>query len=145
MLENRCPASRRRHLRCVRRCAAPRAARSRELQALPSRAQRPLGTGGAAPGGRGSNTVTGHHGRPQVGCQRYLGGSQRSGCLGWTEENGQPLVQAGKEAKTSRGQRKDRDPGGTPGQGGRLVLKPGSQTSPKYPVFLVSFQQVFFN
>lgn len=79
--------------------------------------------GGAAPGGRGSNTVTGYHGRPQVGCQRYLGGSQRRGCLGWTEDNGQPLGQAGKEAKTSRGQRKDRDPGG----GGRGAACAGTQ------------------
>ena len=84
------------------------------MQALPSvRPRSRAGDGGAPLGGRSSNPVSARGHIRDAGAL----GSQKNGRLGWTEENGQPLGQAGRVAETSRRQREDGELDGSPGRG----------------------------
>ena len=84
------------------------------MQALPSVSPRSrAGDGGAPLGGRSSNPVSARGHIRDAGAL----GSQKNGRLGWTEENGQPLGQAGRVAETSRRQREDGELDGSPGRG----------------------------
>lgn len=147
MLENRCPASRRQHLRCARRCAAPRAARSRERQALPSRAQRPVATGQWGKQPRGVEALTqllGTMGAHKWAVRGTWGGHRGEDAWAGPKTMGSPLARQAKRLRHPGGRGRTETQVAARGRG-PLVLKPGSQPSPKYPVFLVSFQQVFFS